>query len=125
MRNYGPGKFDLKVDEIVYMASLDGCADVVSNEGLGWWGLVDGPVMPSPDAPARAKAEFQRMVAEIGLDPLEDDEVSYLSSAAFVVSEDEQGFFSVEAYSSREEAEARWAEVCSWMLPPDEDGSED
>lgn len=116
LRPYGPGKFNTILDSIVYQLTLDGCDEEtgsVSETGI-WYGLLQGSLKESLN-PGESKE-------------LNAEELAFLAhKAGAIVSEDDQGFVSVEYYESSEEMESAWSQVLAESAPdeePEEDGED-
>ena len=93
IRSYGPGKFDTILDCHIYQASLDGCDEETGSAvDMGvWYGLLRGRVKVS--------------------EKLTEEEAKLLNtSVGIILSENSDGFVTVEYYSDREELDAAWAE---------------
>jgi hypothetical protein len=105
-RKYGPGKFNVLIDEYLYEVVLDTSwlEDECSyGEGDGWWGLIVN------DADNLLN-EVARLSKEAGED-LTDEEREYLSPnkyVGYIISEDSQGFVDVNAYSDKETLMSKW-----------------
>jgi hypothetical protein len=100
IRAYGPGKFDTILDAYVYAVSLDGgCDDELGDvsENGRWYGVLrDGRSIFRNHDPM--------------LETLNEAEQEMLtSSAGVILSEDSQGFVSVDYYDTPEELDAGWA----------------
>ena len=101
IRPYGPGKFDTMLDAYVYELSLHGCDDEqgsVSETGV-WYGLFRGFTVGGPFSgvpPARLNS------AELDI---------LRSSAGCILSEDSQGFVSVEYFDTTAKLDDAWAEI--------------
>ena len=94
IRPYGPGKFSTMLDSYVYQVSLDvGCDDEIGSvdEG-GWYGMMQG-----------GRAIF---AADLELTAAERDMLD--ESAGVIVSEDSNGFVSVEYYATATELHDAW-----------------
>ena len=97
LRKYGPGKFDTILDEQVYQLSLDGVDDETGSvQEYGWYGKLDGPLTISDPT-----------------DPLTEDEQAYLAEqgGGAILSEDSQGFVTIEYFASADELETRWERI--------------
>lgn len=94
LREYGPGKFSLEIDAAVYDASLEGGADeeIGDVETTGWYGILRGAIDPPADATPEEKAFLA-------------------AQAGAIISEDSQGFVSVEYYESETELEDAWSDI--------------
>ena len=95
LRAYGPGKFNTVLDSLVYDLSLDGGADEETGSVTenGWYGLMRGPVsVPSSN--------------------LTTSEAMYLErQAGAILSENDQGFVSVEYFETVGELDEAWAQI--------------
>ena len=102
IRPYGTGKFDTMLDAYVYAVSLDGGTDAECgsvHETGHWYGL-----MRHGHTIFRDHDPFQ--------EPLNDAERDLLlSSAGCILSEDSQGFVSVEYFDTAAELDDAWAEI--------------
>ena len=99
LRKAGPGKFDTILDEQIYQLSLDGvddeCGD--SSAGARWYGKLDGV-----------------LTVEDPTEPLTEDERAYLAeqgSGGAILSEDAQGFVTIEYFASADELETSWERI--------------
>lgn len=102
LRRYGPGKFDLWVDSYVYGLSLDGSCDEEMGEadGPGWYGLIRGVPLAEPIEPLDEAAT------------LEPAEVEFLrNQAGVILSENSDGFVSVDYFERDSDLMAAWGEV--------------
>jgi hypothetical protein len=102
IRPYGPGKFDSKLDEYVYQASLDGGPDeeLGSCQEIGiWYGLMKpGHTIFRDNDPL--------------YEELTDTESSVLiDCAGVIISENSSGFVGVEYYETDEELQADWSDL--------------
>jgi hypothetical protein len=100
IRAYGPGKFNTILDAYVYAVSLEGgCNDEtgdVSETGR-WYGLMRS-----------GRSIFRNhdpMLAALN----EAEHEMLTSSAGVILSEDSQGFVSVDYYDTPKELDAAWA----------------
>ena len=116
IRPYGPGKFSTILDSYVYSVSLDGGADEEcgSVDGGTWYGLMrNGRTIFRDHDPL--------------LESLNEAEQEQLTaSAGVIVSEDSQGFVSVEYFETEKDLDAAWAEVEAEVAEDeneDEDGA--
>lgn len=94
LRPYGPGKFNLVIDAYVYDLLLDGCDDDcgdVSEHGV-WYGRLNGPV--KLDGPFADLTPGERSLLT--------------TMAGCIVSEDSQGFVTVEYFTSKRALAAAW-----------------
>lgn len=113
-----PGKFEggLAIDEYAYALSLEGCDDEcgsVAENGV-WYGMLTG--IGEPAATARIDLE------------LTPDECAYLvNCAGCIVSENDQGFVSVEWYDAGQDKllVEHWDAIASDMEETAEDRDED
>ena len=99
IRPYGPGKFDTILDSYVYDVSVGpGCDDETGDvqECGRWYGLM-----------RHGRSIFQDH--DPNLEPLNDAEREMLTSCSgVIVSEDSQGFVSVEYFDTDEELSTAW-----------------
>ena len=92
-----PGKFEggLVIDEVAYIASMDGCDEDLSFGGdcyVDWYGLLVG--------------DFSHVDHDIELDPKETE---YLATVpGCIIHEDNQGFVYVAWYESHDELMKEW-----------------
>ena len=99
LRPYGPGKFDTMLDQYVYEVSLDGGGDASADAGTYHYEL-------------RRHGHTIFRDHDPLLESLTPDEQTYLTeSAGCIVSEDSQGFVSVEYFDAMEDLDAAWAEI--------------
>jgi hypothetical protein len=99
-----PGKFEggLRVDELVYLLTLDGGPDEQTGDAqsTGWFGLLKGGGLEEAVDP---RGEPFRPNA---------DEVAYLTEqAGAIVFENSQGFVDVFAFEDAAELEKTWREI--------------
>ena len=104
IRPYGPGKFDTILDSYVYSVSLDGgcdseCGSV--DETGRWYGMMRGSLSLS-HADKRDCDYFDLNSAE---------RAELTKYAGVIVSEDSQGFVSVEYFKTTEELDEAWSEI--------------
>jgi hypothetical protein len=105
LRQYGSGKFNLKVDEWLYLSTLDGGPDEETSfpEGRGWYGLVRVPTNG-------ASLHY----FDDTLPNLTYDEIAYLDQfVGAILSTDSKGFVSVDYYDDEEELAEHWNDVAS------------
>jgi len=103
IRTYGPGKFNTILDSYVYQVSLDGgCDDEIGSvdEG-GWFGLMrNGHTIFKDHDPL--------------LETLNEAEREKLtSSAGVILSEDSNGFLSVDYFNTDAELDEAWDRIVS------------
>lgn len=101
IRPYGPGKFNTILDAYVYDVSMDGaeveCGSVDEN-GV-WYGVMrHGHTIFKDGDPSLEE-----------LTPAERDLLMHC--AGVILSENDQGFVSVEYFDTMEELDAAWAEI--------------
>jgi hypothetical protein len=97
LRPYGPGKFNTMLDAAVWEFSLDGCDEATGDvETTGWYGLLRGPLTPAPNS-----------------DDLTPSEQAFLRAhpAGAILSEDGQGFVTIEYYRTPAERDRAWARI--------------
>lgn len=116
VRPYGPGKFDTMLDAAVYELSLDGGADEEvgsSSEAPGLWaGLMrNGEIMA------------QRLEIEKDIDSTraERDYLAKEGKAGVIMTENTQGFVSIEYYNNRKQLEKDWDELVEELSIDDEE----
>lgn len=97
---YGPGKFNLNVDAFVHAVTLDGCCDEegdVSENGV-WYGKVEGP--------------FTVSAADRTEHGLSDEDCAFLKAqAGAVVSENDQGFVTVDYFEHPSKLDRAWYKI--------------
>lgn len=101
IRNYGPGKFDTMLDAYVYKLSLHGCDDECGeSDTTGWHGILRGIQVDGAFCDVGASADVN------------EDEKQFLRehSAGAIVSEDSQGFVTVEYFDNEDKREKAWSE---------------
>lgn len=114
LRTYGPGKFNTVLDSVVYQLTSEGCDEEtgsVSVTGV-WYGLLRGALKES---------------LYPGSKELNDEELAFLEAhkAGAIVSENDQGFVSVEYFKSAEEMNSAWSEIVSETETDDEDDEDE
>lgn len=100
IRSYGPGKFDTILDSYVYDVSLEGADDECGeSDSFGWFGLMrNGRTIFKDHDPF--------------LETLNEEEQETLENCAgVIVSEDSNGFVSVDYYDTDEELNKAWADI--------------
>lgn len=92
IRPYGPGKFDTILDMHLWEMSLDGADEETGDSSMGvYYCLLRGPFSVTTD--------------------LTKDELALLStSVGVIMSEDGQGFVSVEYFDNLKDLDAAWKE---------------
>lgn len=106
IRSYGPGKFDTILDSHIYELSLAGCDDETGeSETSGWFGILRGLKCCPPFSDVSASWE------------LNEAELAYLREhpAGCIVSEDSQGFVSVEYFKTEKALDKRWNSICRYV----------
>lgn len=99
IRPYGPGKFDTIVDSYVYDLSLNGCDEETGEaETTGWYGRINGPFKLSEEP-------FDQV------DLTWEEKHLISTTAGCIISEDSQGFVSVEYFDSAAELEGAWCAI--------------
>jgi hypothetical protein len=105
IRSYGPGKFDTIVDSYVYSVSLDGGADEelgdVSETGR-WYGLMRGQGLL--EAVEKQAAEEKDQLTQ-------DEKDLFKEEGGVILSEDDQGFVTVDYFDTKEALEQKWTEI--------------
>lgn len=96
---YGsPGKFEggSAIDQVAHDVTLDGAAEELGEaDGFGWYGKIEGAIEATDE--------------QIRNYDLSQDDIDYLAAVAgAIVSEDSNGFVSVEWYTSRGNLERAW-----------------
>lgn len=103
LTQYGPGKYNLNIDAYVHAITMDGCCEEtgdVSENGV-WYAKVEGPLTEGRNA-TQAQTEHGLTV----------EDWDYLTSqAGAIVSENEQGFVTVEYFATGAELSTAWAKV--------------
>ena len=96
---YGPGKFDLNIDALVYDLSLNGPDEECGEcNTTGWYGLMIG--------------KFDVSQADRESYDLSDEDVEFLNqTAGAIIAEDLQGFITVEYYDTEDELMETWKEL--------------
>ena len=108
IRRYGPGKFDTILDSYVYQVSMDGCLDEETGESetTGWYGIMqedsDGSL-----ATAIAKAAYEGGETLT----LGETEMILRDFAGVILSEDSQGFVSVEYFETKAALHKAWRRI--------------
>ena len=96
IRRYGSGKFDTMLDAAVYEASLYGPDEEIGEaDGFGWHGLMRAPLLDIRDQEDLTHEELEFLVDQVGV----------------IVSEDSQGFVTVEYYETTYDLDQAWAEL--------------
>ncbi|MGI0150057.1 MAG: hypothetical protein ACREDF_11080 [Thermoplasmata archaeon] len=105
IRRYGPGKFDTILDSYVFSLSLDG-ADTVGD--VSEIGIVYSRIELGADAVKGIEREIEREKD----DPLTDEEHELVSgSFGAILTENDQGFVSVDYFETEKEYESDWKEI--------------
>ena len=98
LRPYGPGKYDTMLDAYIHDLSMNGCDEECGDtqDGL-WYGLLRGIQVEMP-------------FSDIAAGRLTDDELAFLRQhrAGAILSEDSQGFVTVDYFTSQRSIEAAW-----------------
>jgi len=105
IRSYGPGKFDNIIDSYVYALSGEGwTTEEVGDVGdFGWYGWFE----LGPEALKRTEE-----IAADERDRLDPEERELIrESYGVILSEDEQGFVSVDYFDTEKELKRRWAKI--------------
>lgn len=114
IRPYGPGKFDTMIDAYVYALTLNGgCDDETSDSRDGYGGTWYGRMSLQGGQAGYACADSADLTA--------DEWTLLLNTAGVVVSEDSQGFVSVEYCDTTDELNDMWARVVSVCSEGDDD----
>ena len=106
LRPYGPGKFNLVLDSVIYGLSLEGwvAEEVGSADEGGWYGYV----LLGKDA----VDDVERAATEAGEGPLTSEEKELVASSyAVILSEGSQGFVSADYVGTKSELERKWKEI--------------
>ena len=100
IRPYGPGKFDTMLDAYLYELALNGCDGECGDSSDGtWYGLFRGFTVDGA-------------FSDVSPGRLNSAELDILrSSVGCILSEDSQGFVSVEYFDTLDELDAKWAEI--------------
>jgi hypothetical protein len=94
-----PGKFDNDLDHAMYLLALDGAdAECGDSSVYRWYGLMTGVTRDDTGTLSPTARQIMRR-----------DSMSY--PLHVIVSEDSQGFVSVDYYDSAKEAEEAWEEI--------------
>jgi len=118
LRKADVGKFEggLYIDQYVYEASLDGCDDEigdVSEQGI-WYGKI-----------YRGTTTIYSMVQEQMKDDdekLTSEEQEFLADViGIIISEDDQGFISVDYYESDKKLKTDWDKIVKDMTEEEDD----
>ena len=96
IRRYRPGMFDTMLDAAVYHASLNGIDDHLGDvQDFGWYWLMHAPLLDIREQEALTHEELEFLVEQVGA----------------IVSEDSQGFVTVEYYETTCDLNQAWAEL--------------
>ena len=103
IRRYGLGKFDTMLDSFLWTAALDGGPDeeLGEVEGFGWYGLMIGDLLEAAG----------RVAKEEGDELTEEEREEMAATKAVIMSEDNQGFVSMDYFEDEKEAREKWAEI--------------
>lgn len=104
-RMYGPGKFTTMLDAHIWDVSMDGCDDEcgdVSTIGC-WYGRMAGPFETTD--PDMTPAERNLLTKSVGV----------------IVSEDGNGFVSVDYFDTMAELDAEWTRIMDECNAAEED----
>lgn len=114
IRPYGPGKFNTILDSYVYSMSLDGTDEELGeSDSFGWYGMLTGPITPR----------------NAMMPKLNSAELTLLATCAgIILSENSQGFVTVEYYDDLETFNKEWTGLeKAWIEvnAPEEDYSDE
>jgi hypothetical protein len=103
LRPYGPGKYSTILDSVIHALTMDGCDDETGDvqECGTWYGLLRG--LSPKDISATARLDNQLTASEMRF--------VFAHQVGCIVSENDQGFVSVEYFNDREELETRWKAI--------------
>ena len=120
IRPYGPGKFDTILDAYVYDVSLDGGCDeeLGESDSFGWYGLMRADKSFAGDVRREAERNQDQ-------DLTEGEWLLLTGTAGVILSEDSQGFVSVEYFDTQAELETAWMELEKAYAETIEDEDED
>lgn len=106
IRRYGPGKFDTILDSYVYGLSLDGGAEDAGD--VSEIGIVYSRIELGPDA----VKDIEEKLAQDKEEPLTPEERELLEqSFGAILTENDQGFVSVDYFETKKEYDKDWKEV--------------
>lgn len=119
LTKYGPGKYDLNIDAFTHAITLDGCCEEtgdVSENGV-WYAKVEGPLTEGRDVNT-TRGEYSLSV---------EDWNHLVSQAGAIVSENDQGFVTVEYFESADELAEKWDSIEASMSTdePEEEPEEE
>ncbi|MCP5101890.1 MAG: hypothetical protein GY950_00840 [bacterium] len=97
IRQYGPGKFHTLLDLYIYHIETDD--DLGDVQDFGWYGIIRDLELSEVEAVARD--EFKDTLTAAEKELIRD-------TAGAIVSEDSQGFYSVELFEDSDALEADW-----------------
>lgn len=98
LRSYGPGQFDLHLDQFVYEITLHGmCDECGSVDTIGWHAVVYAPFN----------------FGDYGIEnDLNAEELAFLAShTGCIIRQDSNGFVDIDYYESSEELESDWQAI--------------
>jgi hypothetical protein len=100
LTKYGPGKFNLLVDAIAHAYTMMGAHDDETGdvETSGWFGSIRGPIDPEgmEQASRLSTADREFLAMNVG---------------GAIVSEDSQGFVSVDFFRTEAELDEEWERI--------------
>jgi chaperonin cofactor prefoldin len=103
IRGYGPGKFDTIVDSYVYHVTLEGVDSEVGDvQDMGWFGVMGGKDL---------LAAVERAASEEGDKLTPEEKELFKDDGGVIISEDGQGFVSVDYFNTKAELDQKWSEI--------------
>ena len=111
----GPGKFDSDLDELIWGISLDGGADEEAGESetTGWYGLM------------RDGAGILQSILDRGETVTKAEAALLKRAAGVILSEDSQGFVSVDIVQKKRTLDRRWNEIVAEVDEAEGEGEGD
>ncbi len=105
IRSYGPGKFNTIVDSYVYDLAGNGCDEEGGDvqENGTWYGLMRDTF--------KLEGPFVDFTPEQLANMTQAERELLTTTAGVIISEDDQGFVTVEYFDTAEQLEAAWSEV--------------
>jgi hypothetical protein len=101
IRLYGPGKFDTILDSFLYVVSLDGADDEVSEENQGWSGMLYG------DGLFQTVIEAMEEGGE-SVDPEEANLLQGIVNGGVILTESTDGFVYVTYHETKKKLLNAW-----------------
>ena len=109
IRSYGLGKFASILDSYVWEVSMDGADEEVGDvDSGGWYGLM------------RDGASIVNSIVSNGETLTTAEDALLAGSIAVILSEDSQGFVSVDYFDTAEELDAAWEGIVADSENPDD-----